>query len=193
MNSDRGAGTLLGLGLLLWLVAMVHSYARTSLWVLDLAVVSLMWLCAVAGLVCLVVGAVRLGRRSRGRTAAAAALIAVVLLITTVVGAWWPLSPRTWFATHRALYRQALSTDPGHDYYGAPLPAHLRFLSAGGRVSGDRDSARFFPQWIGVPDDAGGYWHSPAGSPAGYDMYGLRCRDPIALGDDWWMCGLADR
>ena len=49
---------------------------------------------------------------------------------------------------------------------------------------------RFFPQWIGIPDDAGGYIYSPSGSPAQADMYGMICSNPVDLGDGWWTCGL---
>ncbi|MFT3715604.1 MAG: hypothetical protein QM774_06565 [Gordonia sp. (in: high G+C Gram-positive bacteria)] len=183
---SRGAAEAAFLiGLAVWLIAMVWSYFRPSLWVLDVVVVPLMWVFAVGGITAMAVGAMFSARRSMITGAG----LVVVLLLTGVVGAWWQASPRVWFETHRALYEQALHTDPGDDYYGAPLPLHLRFLSVGGHVSGRKDT-RFFPQWIGTPDDAGGYLYSPSGSPAGYDMYGQVCSDPTALGGDWWMCGL---
>lgn len=186
-------------GLALWTVAMVYSFFRPSLWLLDLVAIPLMWIFAIAGLACIAAGAFVAaserepdGRRSFRRAGRPALLIAAVLLVTATVGAWWQLAPRAWFTTHRALYAQALSTDPGPDYYGNALPLPLRFLSVGGKVSAGPDGARFFPQWIGTPDDAGGYWHSPARSPAGNDMYGMICTDPVPLGDDWWMCGMRD-
>jgi hypothetical protein len=49
------------------------------------------------------------------------------------------------------------------------------------------DGSFFIPRWTGVPDDAGGYWHS-ASSPEGRDMYGLGCTEPLVLADN---CGRA--
>ncbi|GAB08842.1 hypothetical protein GOARA_021_00790 [Gordonia araii NBRC 100433] len=100
-------------------------------------------------------------------------------------------------SAYRPLYNAALSADPGDDMYGNLLPLHLRYLAANGRMSGSTggisaDGIRFFPQWIGVPDDAGGFLYSPSGSPEGYDMYGMQCRGPVALGGGWWMCGMRD-
>lgn len=184
-------------GLLLWAIAMLYSFFRPDLWILDLVVVPAMWIAAVAGL--LLIGAalaaaahdVRRGRpRAVPGTIGLTVIAATTIVVTATIGAWWPAAPQAWFTTHRALYQQGLDTDPGDDYYGAPLPLHLRFLSASGKVSGDADGARFFPQWIGIPDDAGGYWYSPGRSPQGYDMYGLICTEPKPLGSDWWMCGL---
>ena len=48
----------------------------------------------------------------------------------------------------------------------------------------------FFPQWMGIPDDAGGYIWSPGASPEGVDLYGMLCQAPVNLGDGWWMCGM---
>jgi len=96
-----------------------------------------------------------------------------------------------WFTVHRPLFDLALETDPGTDYYGNELPAPLRFLTADGRVSNDNGNI-FFAQWLGIPDDAGGYIYNPGQSPEGADLYGLFCQDPVDLGGGWWMCGLAD-
>lgn len=115
----------------------------------------------------------------------------VLVVVTIVVNSTWKVAPRTWFAMHRPLFERALQTDPGKEYYGNQLPWTLRFLVAEGRVS-VRDGSRFFPQWIGIPDDAGGYLYDPVESPEGVDMYGFICADPVDLGDGWWMCGLRD-
>ena len=48
----------------------------------------------------------------------------------------------------------------------------------------------FFPQWVGVPDDAGGYVYSPV-SPEGADLYGPPCHQPHRLGGGWWTCNLS--
>ena len=74
-------------------------------------------------------------------------------------------------------------------YYGPQLPDDLRYLSVTGRVSIYSDGSFFIPRWTGIPDDAGGYWHSKK-APNGRDMYGLGCTDPIELGSGWWACGM---
>ncbi|WP_109526539.1 MULTISPECIES: hypothetical protein [Nocardia] len=56
---------------------------------------------------------------------------------------------------------------------------------------GGTASIHFFPQWIGIPDGGGGYLYSPENSPAGVDLYGGPCVEPVDLGDGWWMCDLA--
>lgn len=191
---------LLGIasGLGMWAIAMLYSFLRPNLWILDLILIPVMWILAIAGLALLAVGLVRLlaarGEHRVGLPGTAALIVVglVVVLVTGAIGAWWRFAPHAWFAAHRPLYEQALNTDPGDDYYGARLPFHLSFLSATGKVSGDRDGARFFPQWIGIPDDAGGYWYSPNDSPEGNDMYGMICEGPHDLGDGWWSCGLSD-
>ena len=85
--------------------------------------------------------------------------------------------------------------DPGTDYYGAPLPFPLRFLSETESVSpvqltGASEPGSFFPQWVGIPDDAGGYLYSRT-PPVGADLYGSLCTDPRDLGGGWWMCNLS--
>ncbi|WP_440712520.1 hypothetical protein [Gordonia sp. FQ] len=177
-----------GLGLLA--AALLWSYLRPGLWLLDLVVVPAVWLALAAGLALLLAGAVMRGRHSARAAAGPAALVVGAVALCVLIGPWWQITPKSWFVTHRGLYELALRTDPGTSYYGTSLPAHLRFLTAGGTVSGNPQGARFFPQWIGVPDDAGGYWYSPGRSPAGYDMYGMVCDAPVSLGDDWWMCGI---
>ncbi|MBF0688990.1 MAG: hypothetical protein IR158_14640 [Cellulomonas sp.] len=52
------------------------------------------------------------------------------------------------------------------------------------------DDHVFFPQWTGIPDDAGGFFHMRSGSPAGLDMRGWTCADPVHLDGDWWACGM---
>ena len=140
------------------------------------------------------------GRRDRGwgrkRGRVAIVLAVVVLAVSLVVWAIMMLTSRDptaeeWFADHREQYEAALAVDPGDEYYGAPLPDDLAHLSVTGRVSGD-SATRFFPQWTGIPDDAGGYFYSPGGSPEGRDMYGMICQDPVSLGDGWWACGMGD-
>lgn len=112
------------------------------------------------------------------------------LVLAALLLNWSAVAPAAYFETHRALFdRAATSAHPDDSYYGSRLPLALRPLSAGGRVSGEEEML-FFPQWMGIPDDAGGYFWSPHRSPEGADMYGMVCTDPADLGDGWWACGL---
>lgn len=173
-------------GIALWGVSMLHSFLRLNMWILDLVIVPIAWICFVLGFVLVLTGFIRGG---------AAGLLGVVIVpvmvaVTAVIGAWWWIAPQTWFSVHRGLYEQARTVDIGDDYYGY-LPVHLRFLTERGLVSkSGNDGTIFFPQWTGIPDDAGGYFYSPSGSPKGRDMYGMGCTAPVSLGDDWWMCGM---
>jgi len=118
--------------------------------------------------------------------------LAGVLVVITVFN-WVQASPRWWFATHRPFYELARHHDPGDGVTGGSLPWPLRGLTADGSSSKTAAGGTFFPQWFGLPDDAGGYFWSPDGSPAGEDMAGMLCQRPIDLGDGWWMCGMQDR
>ncbi|MFV8160849.1 hypothetical protein ACNQVK_01610 [Mycobacterium sp. 134] len=159
-------------------------WSRTSLWFMDIVVGPLMAVLYLFGVVAVAVVLIR-----RRQWVAVAVAVPVLVVVTVFVNSAWVFAPRAWFALHRPLFEMALGTDPGHDYYGRELPWHLRFLSVHGRVS-DQSGSRFFPQWIGIPDDAGGYLYNPGRSPAGADLYGMVCRNPMDLGDGWWTCGL---
>ncbi|MBS4104721.1 hypothetical protein, partial [Tsukamurella paurometabola] len=140
-------------GLALWGVSMLHSYLRLNLWILDLVIVPIAWTCFVTGFALVVIGFVR------GGLAGLAGLIVVPVMIavTAMIGAWWWIAPQSWFSVHRALYERARTVDIGDDYY-AYLPIHLRFLTERGLVSrSGTDGTIFFPQWTGIPDDAGGF------------------------------------
>ncbi|WP_299931679.1 hypothetical protein [uncultured Nocardioides sp.] len=104
---------------------------------------------------------------------------------------WVSVAPQLWFQAHRPAYDAALEVSPGagDGYYGTDLPPEWRWLSVDGRIV-EKDGMLFFPQWYGIPDDGGGYFHSRTGSPAGTDMAGMLCRAPVNLGDGWWMCGM---
>ncbi|MGA5543793.1 hypothetical protein ACPCIR_18230 [Mycobacterium sp. NPDC051198] len=171
-------------GLACWLVGFWWHWSRTSWWILDILMIPLMGALYVLGLAAVVFAAVK-GRR----WVVLATVVPVLAVVTVVVNSGWMVAPRAWFAMHRPLFDQALETDPGKAYYGNQLPVSLRFLVAEGRVS-NRGGSRFFPQWIGIPDDAGGYLYDPIESPEGADLYGDICRNPVDLGDGWWMCGL---
>ncbi|GAA1401316.1 hypothetical protein GCM10009600_05630 [Oerskovia paurometabola] len=115
----------------------------------------------VAGLVGVVVHLVR--RRS--------ALTLVTSLVLLTVAVSWPRA-QVGTAERFAAYRVALSEvaapdgegarDPGED---GLLPNALRYVSANGRVDRYEDGRVFVPQWLGMPDDAGGFWFSPGGRP----------------------------
>jgi hypothetical protein len=131
-----------------------------------------------------------LGLMSRRRWLAVTGGAVTVLLAVPLLN-WSSAAPSAYFATHRALYDRAVaSTATDGSYYGARLPLALRPLSARGRVRATDDGMLFFPQWLGIPDDAGGYFWSPDRSPEGADMFGMSCQDPQDLGGGWWACGL---
>jgi len=174
-------------GLTCWSAgALWHFLRPPSLWLLDVVVQPLSVVLYVFGF-----GAVIVTLAVRRRRTALLTLVPLMVVATALVNPGWKVAPRAWFAVHRPLFDMALATDPGDLYYGNALPLPVRFLSVGGRVS-NQDGSRFFPQWIGIPDDAGGYLYDPSHSPAGADLYGSTCSEPVDLGDGWWMCGLAD-
>ena len=113
--------------------------------------------------------------------------IGVTLVLFAATCNWSAVAPRAYFEVHRPLYDRAVrTTETDSSYYGARLPFALRPLSVNGRVA-DQDGALVFPQWLGVPDDGGGYIWSPDRSPRA-DMFGEPCGDPVDLGGGWWMC-----
>lgn len=171
-------------GLACWLIAFWWHWSRTSTWIFGLLLDPLMAAFYVGGFGAVVVGLVR-----RRLWLAAAIGVPLLLAVMIVVNPVWMVAPRTWFAMHRPLFERALETDPGPLDFGNQLPWKLRFLTVDGRVS-SLTGSRFFPQWIGIPDDAGGYLYNPKESPEGVYMYGLVCTNPVDLGDGWWMCGL---
>ncbi|MEV7964282.1 hypothetical protein [Oerskovia paurometabola] len=124
------------------------------------------------------------------------ALTLVTSLVLLTVAVSWPRA-QVGTAERFAAYRVALSEvaapdgegarDPGED---GLLPNALRYVSANGRVDRYEDGRVFVPQWLGMPDDAGGFWFSPGESPAGLDMHGMICADPVPLEGEWWACGM---
>lgn len=115
---------------------------------------------------------------------------AVTLVLAAGLLNWSAAAPAAWFDSHRGLYeRAARDLETADGYYGAELPLRWRPLSANGRVRSD-EAGLFFPQWLGIPDDAGGYFYAPDRSPQGADMFGTTCRSPEDLGGGWWSCGM---
>lgn len=176
-----GSGALIA-GVILWTVVVAWWWQRRSLWLLDLIVEPVALLLGGTALSLVVIGLIR-GRRAL----LAAALIPVLLATLVVAGPYALRFPQLWFRVHQPMYRAALTHEPADSYYGSPLPLPLRVLAVDGASSAS-DGVRFFPQWIGIPDDAGGYLYSPAGRPIGFDMYGRQCQRPLDLGSGWWLC-----
>lgn len=168
------------LGLLLWIPVVAWWWQRTQLWLLDLIVIPLGILIGSLALGMVVIGLLR-GRH----VLLACVLVPLLLASFAVTGPYASQRPQLWMWIHRPMYTAALSHDPGTDYYGSTLPPNLRVLAVDGRSSA-KDGVRFFPQWIGIPDDAHGFLYSPGRAPVGFDMYGLECREPRDLGDGWW-------
>jgi len=75
-----------------------------------------------------------------------------------------------------------------HEYH-LELPPEHRDLAVNGAVS-VQGTTVFFPMWLGIPDDAGGYVYAPDGDPYGIDLYGSTCQNIKDLGDDWWSCSM---
>ncbi|MDO9456926.1 hypothetical protein [Nocardioides sp.] len=173
------AGTVLVWALAIVTVLLPLPFVGTYV---GLAASVVSWFCLVsAGFVLGLVG----GRRWVTATTTGLTVVLAAGLLN-----WCSVAPEAWFDSHRSLYEQAVEDlEPDNSYDGALLPMLWRPLSVTGRVQA-RGSMLFFPQWQGIPDDAGGYFHAPDGSPAGTDMSGMICQDPVALGDDWWMCGM---
>jgi len=169
-----------------WGLAIVIEWSRLPTrgsWVdLDFGVRALMWLT-------LLTLTIRAAWRSGHNGVRVMVPLAGVLVVTTFFN-WVQVSPRWWFATHRPFYALARHHEPADG--GSSLPIPLRGLTADGD-STPAEQGIFFPQWFGVPDDAGGYFWSPDASPKGEDMAGMLCRSPIDLGGGWWMCGMQDR
>lgn len=196
-HAPRGLlGITAGLGM--WAIAMLYSFLRPNLWILDLILIPVMWILAIAGLALLAVDLVRLlAARGENRvglgTAALIVVALVIVLVTVAVGAWWRFAPHAWFAAHRPLYEQALNTDPGDDYYGArlPFPPQLPLGDQQG-VRRPRRRTLLPRKWIGIPDDSGDCTVlNPTIRPRqGHVRHDLR--RPHDLGDGWWSCGLSD-
>jgi len=175
--------------LLAWGLAIAVEWSRLPTmggWVdLDFVARGLMWLA-------LLTVTIRSAWRSGHHGVRVMVPLAGVLVVITLFN-WVQLSPRWWFATHRPFYELARHHDPDHGLYGSSLPVPLRGLTANGSSSDSSARGTFFPQWFGLPDDAGGYFWSPEASPEGEDMAGLLCQRPVDLGGGWWMCGMQDR
>ncbi len=173
--------------------------AMVALWAVAVAVVWLSpWFVGsplgmgVAGVAWIGLGVVvgLLGGLVGGRWWLAVAGVVVTALLAVPLYNWSAVAPTAYFQVHKPLYERAVRTAQTDDsYYGAGLPIALRPLSARGGVR-DQGGMLFFPQWFGVPDDAGGYFWSPEKSPEGADMFGMLCQDPVDLGDGWWACGM---
>ncbi|WP_040841560.1 hypothetical protein [Nocardia brevicatena] len=80
------------------------------------------------------------------------------------------------------------------NYYGAPLPSHLCFVSANCKVAVIGTSngypVRFVPDYIGIPDGAAGYGHfTGKPDPGPYDGFGDDICPTLELDGGWWWLG----
>ncbi|MCL2543482.1 MAG: hypothetical protein FWE71_13640 [Nocardioidaceae bacterium] len=128
-----------------------------------------------------------LGRPSRLLSTTITLALCVVLLN------WCAAAPRAWFEVHRKAFEAGVHAMPPSGADRSRLPIALMWLTVDGDTEGEEAGSHiawFFPQWEGMPDDAGGYFYSPDRSPDGLDMRGMICRAPIDLGSGWWMCGM---
>lgn len=130
-------------------------------------------------------------------TASLCVLVVAAAVVTPKPMNRW--SGQTFYAAHAAELAEvvrfvespAFTQSPdAAAYYGVALPPELAYLSATGRVSGSARDGVFLPLWTGIPDDAGGLIWAPHGSPAGYNLYGMICRQPVPLDGDWWSGGV---
>ncbi|MER7169493.1 hypothetical protein ABT336_25965 [Micromonospora sp. NPDC000207] len=201
------------------LVATVHllGIRMSQLWLLGLATFALTWLLALA---LTAATATVLGLRHRWRPAVATLAVATLAATTILVVDWTSLYVRGFhrlhqadFATARSLPEDGPTTNPAvpdgspttspalpddglttassEDYYGQPLPDHLRHLSVTGRAARlpapDGGTVLSLPQWTGIPDGAAGYLHSPHPLPpeSRFDCFADPCQVRWTLGDGW--------
>ncbi|MFI2651004.1 hypothetical protein [Micromonospora fulviviridis] len=143
---------------------------------------------------------VRLAYRTPARRATALTTAALLLVTCAWFTNWGLFHPASYWITHRWAFNAVadgvregrIGTSRG--YYGEFLPLHLRDLSTNGRaaVVGSQDDKPvvFLPQWVGIPDDAGGYVYLDAAPRPDLliDLFGepARVAGGQHLGDGWW-------
>ncbi|MPZ26213.1 MAG: hypothetical protein GEV12_07105 [Micromonosporaceae bacterium] len=142
----------------------------------------------------------RLKQARRGRLVLAATAV-VLGIACTQVASWAVLvHPAPYYVTHRYAFDAVAagvrdgSIGVSDEYYGEPLPWYLRDLSTTGNVAKvgeqDRVPVVFLPQWLGIPDDAGGYVFCDCypRSDLTVDLFGAlaRVRAGVDLGNGWW-------
>ncbi len=185
-------------GRLTW-VAAAHGLLPESLLWLTLPGGVMPAVRVVAALFAVVGATVVLYRVVLHRFAHRGALVGGAGVALTLVLGWLAYVPfpgaATVFEAWRTHYieaREAIAPQvPFPEYYGPDLPEQYAWLSVTGFVSTTADGAIFFPRWTGLVDDAGGFWYVPDDtSPAGLDMWGLECSQPVELEPHWWSCGI---
>ncbi|PSK62641.1 hypothetical protein B0E53_05450 [Micromonospora sp. MH33] len=143
---------------------------------------------------------VRLAYNARAGRRAAAGAAALLLIIGGWFTNWGLFHPASYWVTHRWAFDEVADgvrqgqIGTSRDYYGKLLPRHLRDLSTNGRaaVVGSQDGkpAVFLPQWVGIPDDAGGYVYLNATPRPDLvvDLFGepARLAGGQPLADGWW-------
>ena len=144
------------------------------------------------------------GRPHLWRTSVTIAVLLVAAAVGAVVWSFTVMATAFGFCDTRhadfdrdredldAVLAWVTGTKHASEYY-THLPEELAHLSGteDGLISIGADGSVFVPQWAGIPDDAGGYIHTPDDtSPQGWDMWGMECEDPTRLDGGWWACGL---
>ncbi|RHA40981.1 hypothetical protein D1825_09330 [Cellulomonas rhizosphaerae] len=148
---------------------------------------------AVAALVGAVLTVWLVARLASRGWAVVACLVSAFVALCALSGPPW-YGPRATFEVMRAdlveAAAQRVDQVDADSYLGTRLPAHLAALSESGTTL-TRDGTVFFPQWFGIPDDAGGYFYTASGEPpTGWDMFGEPCTEPLPLEPHWWACGM---
>lgn len=138
-------------------------------------------------------------RRVVDSRVATTAVLVVVIASATYLTNWSLLDARSYYATHQSAFRQvaALLDSAAFARIGdnaAPLPLLLQDVSTTGNavVVGSQGGVPvwFLPQWLGIPDDAGGYvyFDGQPRSDVVIDLFGRGAHlgQGEYLSDGWW-------
>ncbi|MEV0685057.1 hypothetical protein AB0I35_14450 [Nocardia sp. NPDC050378] len=183
---------VVGVGVMIAAVVVgLHSgWVVTALWILALPLLAAFWLAVV---VVAVIAAWRTTKMERRWPQVVAGLAAVVSIGVPVMFYLWP-EARVWtrFQLERPAFDAAVARDLSvRDYYGTDLPTHLCWVSANCKVAVvrtvDNHTARFVPDYVGIPDGAVGYAQLDGEPPAEpFEVFGDQLCPVIELGDGWW-------
>ncbi|WP_181697113.1 hypothetical protein [Nocardia sp. GTS18] len=175
-------------------VTSLHSgWVVTVLWILALPLLAAFWLALVVVAVTAVWRTTRGGRRWPQVVTGVAAVVSIGVPVMFYL---WPQA-RVWarFQLERPAFDAAVARDLSvRDYYGTDLPTHLCWVSANCKVAvvrtADDHTARFVPDYVGIPDGAVGYAHLDGEPPAEpFEVFGDQLCPVIELGDGWWWLG----
>ncbi|MEU4596336.1 hypothetical protein [Nocardia sp. NPDC023988] len=175
-------------------VTSLHSgWVVTVLWIMALPLLAAFWLAVVVVAVTAVWRTMRGGRRWPQVVTGVAAVVSIGVPVMFYL---WPQA-RVWtrFQLERPAFDAAVARDLSvRDYYGTDLPTHLCWVSANCKVAvvrtADDHTARFVPDYVGIPDGAVGYAHLDGEPPAEpFEVFGDQLCPVIELGDGWWWLG----